>query len=201
MGTVVVGLSISLDGFIAGPNDGPDNPLGDGGGLLFRWMSAGPAENRVNDFFTPPDASRVVIDEWLTECGALISGRRTFDIAGGWRHGHPVDAPIFVLTHDPPTTGEWSPRVSFVTEGVERAVELAQEVAGDRKVSVSAAGVAQQALRAGLIEEIELSVVPCLLGGGVRLLDHLGPEPIELVQTRVIESDGVTHLRYRVARS
>jgi dihydrofolate reductase len=200
MGTVIVGLSISLDGFIAGANDGPANPMGDGGARLFTWMSAGPPENRINDFFTPPDASRVVIDEWLTECGAMVSGRRTFDIAGGWRYGHPIDAPIFVVTHDPPTEGEWSPRVTFVTEGVERAIELAQEVAGDRTVALSAASVAQQALRAGLLDEIHLNVVPCLLGGGVRLLDDIGPDPIDLVQTRIIESDGVTHLRYRVER-
>src|SRR6266508_5993846 len=113
MGSVIVGLSISLDGFIAGANDGPDNPLGDGGDRLFTCMSAGPAENRVNAYFTPPDASRVVIDEWLADCGAIVSGRRTFDIAAGWRNGHPIDVPIFVVTHEPPTAGDWSPRVAF----------------------------------------------------------------------------------------
>lgn len=199
MGSVIVGLSISLDGFIAGANDGPDNPLGDGGDRLFTWMSAGPAENRVNAYFTPPDASRVVIDEWLADCGAIVSGRRTFDIAAGWRNGHPIDVPIFVVTHEPPTAGDWSPRVAFVTDGVERAVELARDAAGDRKVSVCAANITQQLLRAGLLDEIELSVVPCVLGSGVRLFDHLGPDPFEMEQTRVIESDGVTHIRYRVA--
>ena len=100
-----------------------------------------------------------------------------------------------------PFYGEWSPRVSFVTEGVERALELAKDAAGERVVSVCAANTAQQLLRAGLLDEIELSVVPCLLGSGVRLLDHLGPEPIELEQISVIPSDGVTHLRYRIVRS
>lgn len=119
---------------------------------------------------------------------------------GGWRHGHPLDEPIYVVTHDPPSEGEWNPRVSFVTEGVERAVELAQDAAGDRKVSVCAANVAQELLRAGMLDEIDLSVAACLLGSGVRLFDGLGPEPIALEQTRVIESDGVTHLRYRVVR-
>jgi dihydrofolate reductase len=201
MGAVIVGLSVSADGFIAGANDGPDNPLGDGGERLFTWMSAGPEKNRMGPWFAPPDASREVIEGWLTDCGAIVSGRRTFDIAGGWKHGHPIDAPIFVVTHDPPTSGEWSPRVSFVSDGLERAVELAQEVAGDKKVSVCAASVTQQLLRAGLLDEIDLSVVPCMLGSGVRLFDHLGPKPVPLEQTGVIESDGVTHVRYRVLRA
>lgn len=88
----------------------------------------------------------------------------------------------------------------FVNEGLERAVELAKDAAGDREVSVCATSTAQQLLRAGLLDEIDLSVVPYLLGSGVRLLDYLGPEPIELEQVRVVPSDGVTHLRYRVVR-
>jgi len=163
-------------------------------------MGAGPESNRVEDRLSPPDASKIVVDEWLTECGAIISGRRTFDIAHGWKDGHPIDVPIFVVTHQAPTHGVWSPRVSFVTEGIERALELAQEAAGDLKVSVCAAETARQLLRAGKLDEIQVSVVPLLLGAGVRLLDDLGPDPIALKQTRVIESDGVTHLRYRVVR-
>lgn len=200
MGDVVVALTMSLDGFIAGSDDGPGLPLGRGGERLFAWMSAGPESNRVEERLAPPDASRVVVDEWMTEAGAMISGRRTFDIADGWKDGHPVDAPIFVLTHDAPTRGEWSPRVSFVTDGLERALELAQEAAGDRKVSVSGADVAQQLLRSGRVDEIQVSVAPLLLGAGVRLFDHLGPDPIALEQTRVIGSEGVAHLRYRVIR-
>ena len=126
MGSVLVDLSISLDGFIAGPNDGLSNPLGAGGEALFAWMGAGPERNRVDKWLCPPDASMQVIEGWTTEIGAMVSGRRTFDIAGGWKDGHPIDVPNFVVTHDPPTSGEWSPRVEFVTEGVERAVELAR---------------------------------------------------------------------------
>ncbi|MCS7481572.1 dihydrofolate reductase family protein [Umezawaea endophytica] len=200
MGSVIVDLSISLDGFIAGPDDGAEFPLGRGGEGLFTWMSAGPEENRVERRLRPPSASKPVVDEWMTGGGAIISGRRTFDIAGGWADGHPIDVPIFVLTHNPPTEGEWSPRVVFVTEGVDRALELAQEAAGDRIVSVCGAAPAQQLLRAGKLDEIQVSLVPLLLGGGVRLLDHFGPGPIALEQTRVVESDGVTHLRYRVIR-
>jgi len=200
MGIVVVDLTVSLDGFVAGSDDGPDLPLGRGGERLFAWMSAGPESNRVEHRLAPPDASKVVVDEWMTDCGAMISGRRTFDLANGWKDGHPIDVPIFVVTHQAPTHGEWSPRVSFVTDGIERALELAQEAAGDLKVSVCAADTAQQLLRAGTLDEIQVSVVPLLLGTGVRLFDHLGPDPVALEQTRVIASEGVTHLRYRVVR-
>jgi len=193
---VIADLSVSLDGFIAGANDGPSNPLGDGGEGLFAWMNASEA-NRVHRYLAPPDASKAIVEEWMTLSGAIISGRRTFDIAGGWKEGHPVDAPIFVVTHDPPTDGDWSPRVSFVTEGVERALELAQDAAGDRVIGVSGASVAQQLLRLGKIDEIQLSVTPLLLGAGVRLFEGFDG-PIRLEQTRVIPSEGVTHLRYRV---
>jgi len=200
MGTVVVDLTVSLDGFIAGPDDGAAFPLGRGGERLFTWMGAGPESNRVDARLCPPDASKVVVDEWMSEAGAIISGRRTFDIANGWKDGHPIDVPIFVVTHTAPTGGEWSPRVSFVTDGLDEALALAQEAAGDRWVSVAGASIAQQLLRAGRLDEIQVSVAPLLLGGGVRLLDHIGADPIALEQTRVIESEGVTHLRYRVRR-
>ena len=200
MGDVVVDLTVSLDGFIAGPDDGAQSPLGRGGEDLFTWMGAGPPENEVEPRLRPPDASKVVIDEWMTECGAGISGRRTFDIANGWKDGHPIDAPIFVLTHNPPTEGEWSPLVEFVTT-LDEALERAQAAAGNKMVSVCGADPAQQLLRAGKLDGIQVSVVPLLLGGGVRLFDHLGGEPIKLEQTRVIESEGVTHLRYRVVRA
>jgi dihydrofolate reductase len=200
MGKVVVDLSMSLDGFIAGADDGPRLPLGRGGEGLFTWMSAGPEANRVESRLRPTDASKVIVDEWMSRTGAMISGRRTFDIAGGWKEGHPIDAPIFVLTHHPPIEGEWSPRVEFVTEGLQSALALAQAAAGDLDVGVSGADIAQQLLRAGKLDEIQVSVVPLLLGAGVRLFDHLGPDPIQLEQIRVIESEGVTHLRFRVRR-
>jgi len=196
MDVVIVDLSVSLDGFIAGANDGPANPLGDGGERLFAWMNASEA-NRVHPYLAPPDASKGIVEEWMTTSGAIISGRRTFDIADGWKDGHPVDVPIFVVTHYPPAEGKWSPRVSFVTEGVERALELARDAAGDRVIGISGASVAQQVLRLGKLDEIQVSVTPLLLGAGVRLFDGFDG-PIRLEQTRVIPSDGVTHLRYRV---
>jgi dihydrofolate reductase len=198
MSKVIVDLSISLDGFIAGPNDGLDNPLGDGGAAIFAWMSAGPERNRVDKWLCPPDASRRIVEEWKTSTGAGISGRRTFDIARGWKDGHPIDTPNFVVTHAAPPSGEWSPRVQFVTEGLERAIDLAREAAGDLAISVCAANVAQQLLRAGMLDEVNLSIAPVLLGGGVRLFADVGR--VDLEQIRVIESVGVTHVRYRVRR-
>jgi dihydrofolate reductase len=198
MGTVIIDLSVSVDGFVAGPDDGLEHPLGRGGEVLFAWMTAGPEANEIESRLRPTEASRPVVEEWLSGAGAMIAGRRTFDIAHGWQDGHPIDAPIFVVTHQAPTHGRWSHRVSFVTDGVELALERAQQAAGDRPVSVSGAQVARQLLRAGRVDEIQVSVVPVLLGRGVRLFDDLGPDPIMLEQTRVIASDGVTHLRYRV---
>ena len=200
MGDVIVSLSVSLDGFIAGPDDGLELPLGRGGERLFQWMSAGPESNRVDAWLAPPDASKPVVDSWMTDCGAMISGRRTFDIAGGWKDGHPIDVPIFVLTHSAPSEGEWSPRVEFVTDGLDRALDLARKAAGEKDVSVGGAGIVQELLRTGRLDVIEVSIAPVLLGGGVRLLDDLGPDPIDLEQVRVIGSEGVSHLRYRVVR-
>jgi dihydrofolate reductase len=197
MGKVIVDLSVSLDGFIAGANDGREFPLGEGGEVLFAWMR-GDGETPAGQWGTS-EASRVVVDEWTSQAGAMISGRRTFDIAGGWAGGHPIDAPIFVLTHEAPTDGEWSPRLEFVTEGLDRALELAQEAAGDKVVSVCGADVAQQLLRSGRVDEIQVSIAPVLLGSGVRLFDRI-EAPITLEQVRVIGSTNVAHLRYRVVR-
>jgi dihydrofolate reductase len=199
MSTVIVGLSVSLDGFIAGRHDGPHHPLGEGGERLFAWMNAGPERNRIDRWTAPPDASLPIVEGWHQDSGAGITGRRTFDIANGWKDGHPVDAPIFVLTHEAPTSGEWSPQVRFVTDGLDSALAQARAVAGDKYISVAGADPAQQLLRAGQLDEIELSITPCLLGGGVRLFDHIGG-PVDLEQVAVVPSEGVTHIRYRVVR-
>ena len=199
MGTVIVDLSVSLDGFIAGEGDGMSAPLGRGGDALFAWMAAGDPLPGVDSRLAPPEASRSIVDEWLADAGAGLAGRRTFDIAGGWADGHPIDMPIFVVTHEAPTEGSWSPQVRFVTDGVERALELAQEAAGDKVISIAGASLAKELLALGKLDEIQVSIAPVLLGGGVRLFDHLDA-PVALEQTRVVPSDGVTHLRYRVVR-
>lgn len=199
MGNVIVALSVSVDGFVAGPGDDLSNPLGDGGGKLFEWWTAGTEPIGGDGRFRPPARSRTVVDEAFA-IGAIITGRRTFDIAGGWGGHHPLGAPFFVLTHRPverfvgPGTDG-----TVVSDGIESALAKAQAVAGDRSIGLCGPNVAQQYLAAGLLDGIELSLVPVLLGGGVRLFEAL-PGPVELQCTRVVESDGVTHLGYRVVR-
>jgi dihydrofolate reductase len=200
MGNLVIRLSMSLDGFIAGPNDGPDNPLGDGGGRLFEWWASGTERVGPDDRFKPEPRSRAVAEEAF-KTGAIITGRRTFDIAGGWGGHHPVGAPFFLLTHQPPD--RWvglGTGGTVVADGIYSALEQAQTVAGERAVGVCGADVAQQYLRAGLIDRIEVALVPVLLGGGVGLFAHLGGRQFSLQCTRVVESDKVTHLSYRVLR-
>lgn len=200
MGKVLVGLSMSLDGYIAGRNDGPANPLGDGGGRLFDWWTAGPERVGPDDRFKPPARSRAVVEE-MFRCGAVITGRRTFDIANGWGGHHPLGAPFFLLTHRPVErhVGRGT-EGTVVTDGIESALAQARRVAGDRDIAVCAADVAQQYLKAGLLDEIHIDLVPVVLGSGVRLFANLGDRRFDLECTRVVESDGVTHLRYRVLR-
>jgi dihydrofolate reductase len=204
MGRVMVRLSMSLDGFIAGPNDGPERPLGDGGERLSAWYSSGDTEYRppgTEMVFKVSPQSAELLREAHSKTGALVTGRRTFDITNGWGGRPPLGVPTFVVTHTVPQ--EWvyegSP-FTFVTDGVESAVEQARAVAGDKDVAVGAASIAQQCLRAGLLDEVHINLVPVLLGGGVRLFEHLGTTPIKLESTGVVEAPGVTHLGYRVLR-
>ena len=204
MGKVSTGSSMSLDGFIAGPNDGPERPLGDGGERLFAWYSSGDTEYRLPGtemVFNVSPQSAALLREAHSKMGAFVTGRRTFDITNGWGGRPPLGVPTFVVTHT--VAQEWvyegSP-FTFVTDGVESAVEQAKAVAGDKDVAVGAASMAQQCIRAGLLDEIHVDLVPVLLGGGVRLFEHLGTEPIGLERTRVIEAPGVTHLTFRVVK-
>ncbi len=199
-----MGLSMSLDGFIAGPNDGAELPLGEGGERLFAWYSGGDTEYRLPGtemvFMVSPQSAEL-LREAHSKMGAFVTGRRTFDITNGWGGSPPLGVPTFVVTHTVPQ--EWvyegSP-FTFVTEGVESAVEQAKAVAGDKDVAVGAASIAQQCIRAGLLDEVHVDLVPVLLGGGVRLFEHLGTTPIELERTRVIEAPDVTHLTFRVVK-
>ncbi len=204
MGKVAMGLSMSLDGFIAGPNDGPELPLGEGGERLFAWYSGGDTEYGLPGtemVFRVSPQSVELLREAHSKMGAFVTGRRTFDITNGWGGNPPLGVPTFVVSHTVPQ--EWvyegSP-FTFVTDGVESAVEQAREVAGDKDVAVGAASVVQQCLRAGLLDEIHIDLVPVLLGDGVRLFEHLGTGPIELESTQVIEGAGVTHLTFRVVK-
>jgi dihydrofolate reductase len=204
MGKVTTGLSMSLDGFIAGPNDGRERPLGEGGERLFAWYSSGDTEYGLPGtemVFRVSPQSAELLREAHTKMGAFVTGRRTFDITNGWGGSPPLGVPTFVLTHTVPQ--EWvyegSP-FTFVTDGVESAVEQARAVAGEKDVAVGAASIVQQCLKAGLLDEIHVDLVPVLLGGGVRLFDHLGTGPIELERTGVVEAPDVTHLTFRVVR-
>jgi dihydrofolate reductase len=204
MGKVTTGLSMSLDGFIAGPNDGRERPLGEGGERLFAWYSSGDTEYGLPGtemVFRVSPQSAELLREAHTKMGAFVTGRRTFDITNGWGGSPPLGVPTFVLTHTVPQ--EWvyegSP-FTFVTDGVESAVEQARAVAGEKDVAVGAASIVQQCLKAGLLDEIHVDLVPVLLGGGVRLFDRLGTGPIELERTEVVEAPDVTHLTFRVVR-
>ncbi|WP_329000286.1 dihydrofolate reductase family protein [Kribbella sp. NBC_00709] len=192
MGNVASAMSMSLDGFVTGPNDSRKYPLGEGGEVLHEWL--GPAGTA---------ADRAVLQEMVDGAGAILMGRRSYDICvgeGGWGDGGPAgDVPCFVLTHNAPTD---APKVfTFVTDGIQSAVAQAKAVAGEKTVGVHGATAAQQALAAGLLDEIRVHLVPVLLGDGVRLFDLLGGDKVQLVRNRVVESaTGVTHLSYGVVR-
>jgi dihydrofolate reductase len=204
MGKVTSGLTMSLDGFIAGPNDGPEHPLGEGGMRLFDWYSSGDTEYVVPSgemTFEVSEQSAGMLREAFGAIGAVVTGRRTFDITNGWGGRHPLDVPMFVVTHNIPDGWDYegSP-FTFVTDGVESAVEQARAAAGEKNVAVGAASIVQQCLRVGLLDEVHVDLVPVLLGDGVRLFDDFGTERIELERTRVIEAPDVTHMTLRVVK-
>jgi dihydrofolate reductase len=179
-------MSMSLDGFIAGADDRPGQELGRGGGRLFNWL-----DDRLSD-----GANGQVYREALAT-GAVISGRRTFELAGRWHGDHHDGVPIFVLTHHV-DEGDTPPgSAQFVTD-VEACAERARAAAADRAVLVHGAGAAQALLRAGLLDEMEIHLVPVLLGGGRPLFGSLGPDHVELELIRRLEGRDVTHLRYRI---
>ncbi|MFF3229076.1 dihydrofolate reductase family protein [Nocardia suismassiliense] len=182
-------MSMSLDGFIAGPDDRVGQELGRDGGRLFNWL-----DDRMSD-----GPSGQVFGEAMAT-GAVISGRRTFELAGRWQGDHHDGVPIFVLTHriDDDDVPPGSAR--FVTD-VEDCVTRARAASGGRPVLVHGAGAAQALLRAGLLDEMEIHLVQVLLGGGRRLFDGLGPDRIELDLIRRLTARDVTHLRYRVLRT
>ena len=201
MGKVTFNMTVSLDGFVAGPNDGPENGLGDGGDRLFDWYFSGDTEIPISDgnmVLKVSSESAEIMQETFRTYGAGVWGRRTFDIAKAWG-GHPPGTPCFIVTHTVPQ--EWvkegSPFI-FVTDGIESAIRQAKKAAGDKDVVVCTASILQQCLNAKLMDEIHIDVVPILLGSGVRLFDNLRAKPIELENIRVVEAPGVTHLAYRI---
>jgi dihydrofolate reductase len=183
----VLYMSMSLDGFIAGPNERPDNGLGDGGERLHEWFPAGGVNGQV-------------VDEFMST-GAVVAGRGTVEPAGYWGGDHHDGVPIFILTRrSSGSAPEQWPLVTYLND-VGTAMSEAKRAAGNKNVLVHGAGIAQLALAAGVLDELEIHLVPVLLGQGRRLFDGLSPEHIELERTRTLEGeDGVTHLHYRVKR-
>jgi dihydrofolate reductase len=201
MSSTVLSMSMSLDGFIAGPNESLKNGLGDGGERLHEWIFPGveggdraAAVGRLNG------VNRQIYDEFMST-GAVIAGRGTFEPAGGWRGDHHDGVPIYILSRNPPPAwaASW-PNVHYVSD-LAAAVRDAKHAAGDKNVLVHGAGIAQRALPSGLLDELEIHLIPVLLGDGRRLFEHLGTDQRELERIRVLEGEGgVTHLHYRVRR-
>jgi dihydrofolate reductase len=195
----VLYMSMSLDGFIAGPNEGPGNGLGDGGHRLHEWaMTRGDGD--LDAIRRSGGVNGQIVEEFMST-GATVAGRGTFELAGGWGGDHHDGVPIFIVARDEPgiDISQW-PLVSYVSD-VATAMRQAKDAAGDKNVLVHGAGVARLALGAGVLDELELHVVPVLFGQGRRLFEGLPAEQIELERTRILEGeDGVTHMHYRVQR-
>ena len=202
MSATVLYMSMSLDGFIAGPNERLDHGLGDGGERLHEWIlpgADGDADHK-GAAASLTGVNRRIYDEFMAT-GAVVAGRGTFEPAGGWGGDHHDGVPIFIVTHrsKAEAPAEW-PLVTFVPD-VTIAMSRAKEAAGGKDVLVHGAGIAQMALTAGVLDEIEIHLIPVLLGQGRRLFDGLSPDHVELERTRVLEGEGgVTHLHYRVRR-
>ena len=195
MSTSVLEMSMSLDGYIAGPNDGPGNPGGDGFSRLHDWFVA-----PDGSFFWPPGPAGRLMDE-MNATGAVLVGRRTAEMVDHWggdHHGRGV--PIFVPSHRPPGPSVANyPLVTYVTDGIASAMAQAKAAAGDRNVMVHGAYTAQRALEAGVLDELAIHQIPVLFGGGRRLFEVL-PSRIELAIVRVIDTPEATHIHYRVRR-
>lgn len=195
MANVLTRFTMSLDGFIAGPEDDVR--------ALFPWYFAGEVEIPVpgqNMTFKVSPASEVTVHEMFEHIGAIVTGRRDFDVSRAWGGKSPFGVPTYIVTHTAPQ--EWSKNGSpftFVTEGVESAINQARQAAGEKQVDVGGTQIVRQALEAGLIDTIEIDLVPILLGAGIRLFDQL-PKPVNLEIERVIDAPLVTHIRYRVVK-
>lgn len=193
MGKVLTHMTMSLDGFIAEPDD----QIGE----LFEWYDGGdvsvPSANR-DVTFNVDEASAAMLRDLVTEAGALISGRRLFDITDGWGDSHPAGAPVVVVTHRAPADAHRWPRTTFVDD-VGAAVARAREIAGDKDVTIASANVAQQALTLGLVDEVCVSLVPVLFGEGIPYFANLGRHHL-LEDPVVVQGRRALHLRYPVRR-
>ncbi|MCF2531654.1 dihydrofolate reductase family protein [Yinghuangia soli] len=194
MATVIAAMTMSLDGFIADPDDRVDD--------LFGWYDNGDVEiptTRPDLTFkvTPPSAG--YLHKMVDSVGAVVTGRRLFDLTDGWGGNHPFGCPIFLVSHSvPPGWPRPDLPVTIVTDGLESAVAQAKKAAGEKAVGIGGANVIQQCLSLGLIDEVRVELVPVLMGRGIRYFDHLSGTPVRLSDPEVIEGKNVTHLRYTV---
>jgi len=194
MSTVHTHMTMSLDGFIADPHDGIDE--------LFGWYGAGEVTvpTKVEQFtFSVDDASAELLRGYLASSGALVSGRRLFDITNGWDDQHPMGPPVVVVTHHAPDDADRWPRTTFVDD-VTTGIERAKEIAGDQAVTIASANIAAQALDLGLVDEVHVSLVPVLMGEGIPYFANLGSAPHRFEDPVVIPGKRATHLQYKVRR-
>jgi dihydrofolate reductase len=199
MTIVAAAITTSLDGYVTGPNDGPDKGLGEGGERLHWWVFGGPWTYESGARGEPTGVDKQVLDEAFARVGAVVGGRNTYEAADAWGGQNPFGVPMFIVTHRPqdaPADGGFT----FV-DGLEEALARAREAAGGKDVSVmGGADVIRQALRAGQVEELAISIAPVVLGGGKRLFDDGFRETLRLEHLRVLQSPFATHLSYRVLR-
>lgn len=212
MSQVVVEISMSLDGYVAGPNPSLEEPLGEGGEGLHEWIVGLSSWREAHGLEGGTEgADSALVQESVDSTGAVIMGRKMFsggegpweddsNAGGWWGDEPPFHVPVFVLTsHERASEVKGDTPISFVTDGIESALDQARAAAGDRNVSIAGgADVDQQFLRAGLVDELKIHVAPIILGGGTRLFDG-ELEPLELELTRVVDSPKATHLRYRLS--
>jgi dihydrofolate reductase len=197
----VLYMSMSLDGFIAGPNETDDNGLGDGGDRLHDWAFPDVDPNQRGPHVGRLAGANGEVSAEMRSTGAVVAGRGTFEPAGGWGGDHHDGVPIWVYSrHEPGIDVSQWPLVTYVDD-IRTAMTEAKKAAGEKDVLVHGAAVAQLALAAGLLDELEIHLVPVLFGQGRRLFEGLDPAQIELERIRILEGeDGVTHMHYRVQR-
>jgi dihydrofolate reductase len=193
MGNVIFDISMSLDGFMTASNRRPEEPMGDGGQRLHEWASDEDERNRK------------VLEEGIADEGAVIAGRETYDTSVPWWGADGPTGfarrPVFVVTHEAPAESPEGGVYTFVTDGIERALEQAKAAAGDKNVGVmGGASIDQQYIAAGLVDEIQIHLVPVLFGSGTRMFDHLGDDHIRLESAGTVETSAAIHMRFRVVK-